>query len=296
MSHAALLRGDALGAGLPPLLVRAEQAAATVLQGQHGRRRAGPGENFWQFRRYQPGDALTMVDWRQTAKGDHTYVREREWAAAETVALWCAAGPAMDWRSDAALPSKREHAKLLTLATACLLVKGGERLRLLGDHFPTGSGRGVLHRLAAALDQPQTAALDLPPPPHGGRSTLLLVSDWWQPVPAIAERIGQWAATGARGHVVDVVDPAEEMLPYQGRVRFTATATTTATGDGVGHWLAERVEDMRSSYIERVAEQRAAVLALVRAAGWSLSRHRTDQPLAPALLAITQALSGEGQR
>ncbi len=45
-------RAEALAATLPPLLVAAERVAATVAQGVHGRRRAGMGESFWQFRRY----------------------------------------------------------------------------------------------------------------------------------------------------------------------------------------------------------------------------------------------------
>jgi len=53
---------------LPPLLVAAERVATTVAQGVHGRRRVGQGETFWQFRQYEPGDAATRIDWRESAK------------------------------------------------------------------------------------------------------------------------------------------------------------------------------------------------------------------------------------
>src|SRR3546814_17841698 len=59
----------------PPLLVAAERVAATVEQGVHGRRRVGPGDAFWQFRRYSPGDAISRIDSRQTAKRTHTFIR-----------------------------------------------------------------------------------------------------------------------------------------------------------------------------------------------------------------------------
>ena len=43
-------RANAASHTLPPLLVEAERIAATVMQGVHGRKRAGPGESFWQYR------------------------------------------------------------------------------------------------------------------------------------------------------------------------------------------------------------------------------------------------------
>src|SRR5690348_11078441 len=81
-------RAEQLAAALPPLLVAAERVAATVAQGVHGRRRVGQGETFWQFRRYESGDPLPRIDWRESAKSQHVYVRETEWEAAQSVWLW----------------------------------------------------------------------------------------------------------------------------------------------------------------------------------------------------------------
>ncbi|MGZ0246916.1 MAG: hypothetical protein ACKVH1_13335 [Alphaproteobacteria bacterium] len=47
---------DESASALPALLVKAERVATIVAQGEHGRRRAGTGDSFWQYRRYQPGD------------------------------------------------------------------------------------------------------------------------------------------------------------------------------------------------------------------------------------------------
>ncbi|MFC7551412.1 DUF58 domain-containing protein [Pseudoroseomonas wenyumeiae] len=103
--RATALRAEALGARLPPLVVAAERVAATVMQGVHGRRRAGQGDAFWQFRPYTPGDALNRLDWRQSAKSDRLFVRETEWEAAQSVALWRDAGETMRW-SSGNLPQK----------------------------------------------------------------------------------------------------------------------------------------------------------------------------------------------
>src|SRR5260370_19613736 len=90
---------DIAAAGLPPLLVAARRIAATITLGSHGRRRAGTGDAFWQFRPYSRDDTPQSIDWRQTAKFDHVYVRERESVAAQTVTLWCDGAASMQYRS-----------------------------------------------------------------------------------------------------------------------------------------------------------------------------------------------------
>ncbi len=132
--HAPRLRqaAESLSQRLPSLLVEAERVSATVAPGVHGRRRTGMGETFWQFRQYQAGDAADSIDWRQSARSRHLFVREQEWEAAESVWLWCDLSESMAFRSGSKLPVKWERAVLLTLALAALLVRGGERVALLG--------------------------------------------------------------------------------------------------------------------------------------------------------------------
>ena len=45
-----------LAAAMPRLVLEARRVAATVIHGLHGRRRAGSGENFWQYRRFVSGE------------------------------------------------------------------------------------------------------------------------------------------------------------------------------------------------------------------------------------------------
>ena len=153
LQHAA----DGLSAGLPPLMVEADHLAASVSLGVHGRRRAGMGESFWQFRRYASPDSSSAIDWRQSAKSQHIFVREREWEAAQTVWFWRDASANMDFKSGAV--SKRARADLLLLALASLLVRGGERVGFMGmDGMPAAS-RLALTRIGRALFGPGDAAL-----------------------------------------------------------------------------------------------------------------------------------------
>ena len=50
----------------------------------------------------------SAIDWRQSAKSQHIYVREREWEAAQTVWFWRDASANMNFKSGAT--SKRARA------------------------------------------------------------------------------------------------------------------------------------------------------------------------------------------
>ena len=130
-SNALRHRAEAEASRLPPLLARADHLAGTVLLGDHGRRRAGMGDDFWQYRPAQIGDSRRMIDHRRSARGDHQFVREREWQIAQSVMLWVDQGASMRFSSDTHLETKADRARLLGLGIAILLVRGGEVLRSL---------------------------------------------------------------------------------------------------------------------------------------------------------------------
>ena len=96
---AAVSASQSLAATMPRLILEARRVAATIMHGLHGRRRAGPGENFWQYRRFVSGEPAARVDWRRSARDDHLYVREQEWEAAHTVWLWPDRSPSMIFHS-----------------------------------------------------------------------------------------------------------------------------------------------------------------------------------------------------
>lgn len=273
---------EQLAAALPPLLVEAQRVAATVMPGVHGRRRAGPGEAFWQFRPYVTGDQVSRVDWRQSAKSDRVFVRETEWEAAQTVALWCAAGPGMDWRSSREVPAKGLRAHLLLLALASLLLRGGERVRLFGLPRPF-AGRGALPQIADSLAQMSRRAED---PRLARHSRAVLFGDFWEPLEETRSRVATLAGQGVQGHLLQVIDPAEETLPYAGRVRFEEVASP-ATAPA----LIPRVEAVREVYAERLARHRAGLAAIAAASGWSFATHRTDAAPEVALLSLFQLLA-----
>jgi uncharacterized protein (DUF58 family) len=288
MAETSLLRQHAeeAASSLPPLLVAAERVAATVAQGVHGRRRVGTGETFWQFRQYAPGDAASRIDWRESAKSQRLYVRETEWEAAQSVFLWRDGSPSMDYASSRDLPTKRARADLLTLALAVLLVRGGERVALLGGGLTPSHGRAVLDRLAILIAR-GGARGSLPTfAPLPRYAQVVLIGDLLSPLAETHALVAQFAAAAVKGHMLQILDPAEEDFPFAGRVRFEGFEREEPI-------LVSRVETVREGYAERLARHREGLRAIARGAGWGFATHRTDRPPSSALLALYAALAPE---
>jgi len=272
-----------LAARIPALLIESQRVAHTVAHGTHGRRRAGPGETFWQFRHYDLNDARSGIDWRRSASSDHLFVREREWEAAHTVWLWVDVSRSMRFQSNLASVSKESRALVLALALAELLARGGERVGLMGG--PPFTGRAAARRVAEML-LGDTSETSLPPNAKLSRfSECLLFSDFLEPVAAMAERFEEIAAQGVRGHLVQVLDPAEETLPYAGRTEFAAN-------EGRDRVIAGRAETLRARYQERLKRHRLDLTDVTRRLGWSFIINHTDRPPEEALLAIHGQLAG----
>ncbi|MBO0711763.1 MAG: DUF58 domain-containing protein [Acetobacteraceae bacterium] len=268
-------------------MVAAERVAATVAQGVHGRRRVGQGDSFWQFRPFVPGDPTSRIDWRISAKSDRAFIRETEWEAAQTVALWADGSARMGWRSREAMTDKRERAALLLLALASLLLRGGERVLLMQSDARPVAGRGGLDRLAALMAGGDQKANETGLPPRimlPRHAKLVLFGDFLSPLEDIQAAIARLAAVPVTGHLLQVLDPAEAELPYTGRVRFRGVSLEADA-------LIPRVETVRDEYTRRLAQHQAGLAAISAAAGFSFAVHRTDHAPAAALLGLYTALA-----
>ncbi len=289
----ALLRdeGEQTALSLPPLLVEAEQVARTLAPGVHGRKAKGPGETFWQYRRYGEGDPAASIDWRQSARTDKLYVRETEWEAAHTVYLWADGSPSMDYASGDGLPTKADRAALIAMALAVLLARGGERVGSLDGTVRPGNGRGALRQLAEHLTTPPSLDLGMIPQGLGqSRSArIVLVSDFLMETGTIAHRIRQLSGAGTKGHLVHVLDPAEEDLPFTGRAQFEDLEEAASLTVG-------RAESLREDYARALARHRAAIQTAARRSGWTLTTHRTDRTIHSVLAALHDLVAGKRYR
>lgn len=278
-------RAESLGASLPALLAQAEYLSATVILGDHGRRRAGMGDEFWQYRPAHAGDSAAQIDWRRSARSDQHFVREREWQAAQTVSIWVDQARSLQFSGDSARATKADRAQLLALALSVLLLRGGERVGLTGDAARPRAGRAqllhLLQGMAATTDSPDYGT------PNVGNLTshsrAVFFSDFLGDPEQVETALGLASDRGVQGALVQILDPAEEEFPFDGRTIFESM------GGSLRHETL-RAGDLRTRYLDRLAERKARLETLARASGWHYLCHHTGQSAQSALLWLFAAM------
>jgi uncharacterized protein (DUF58 family) len=273
-----------LAARLPRLVLEARRVSASV-HGIHGRRRAGPGETFWQYRPLVSGESASRIDWRRSARDGHLFVREREWEASHAIWLWIDRSASMGFASSLALASKVDRALVAGFALAETLVEGGERVGHLGLTRALASRRIVETLAQAILVDARGQVADLPPDaalPH--RADAIIVTDGLTPSASLAGRIATMASSGARGHVLLIADPIEETFPFTGQAELfdLEDGLSLRVGDA-GSWGAE--------YRQRLEAHRDAIREACRKVGWTLTLHRTDRPASEGVLRVASLIA-----
>jgi uncharacterized protein (DUF58 family) len=270
---------------MPRLVLEARRVAANLAHGIHGRRRAGIGESFWQFRPFVAGEAAQRIDWRRSGRDDRLYVREREWETAQTLWVWIDRSASMGYASELAQAPKIERAIVLGFALANCFVEAGEKVGMLGLLAPRATRRIaetmaqtlVADRLSLEEDLPPSASIA---PQHEA----ILIGDFLSPVRDIAATVEGISSRGARGHLVMIVDPVEESFPFQGQ------AVLHDLEDGLSLRIGD-AEAWGRVYRERIERHRAALQEITRRRGWTLTIHRTDRPASEAALRIMTLVS-----
>jgi uncharacterized protein (DUF58 family) len=277
-------RSETEAASFPPLLARAEHLAGAVLLGDHGRRRAGLGDDFWQYRPVQQGDSRRSIDHRRSARGDMQFVREREWQIAQSVMIWVDRGASMQFSSDKNLPTKGDRARLLGLALSILMIRGGERVGLTGTTLPPRRGNNQILRLAEYLSE--DAADDYAPPEHRAMipyARALFVSDFLGPLDEVRLALTKAADLGVTGIMYQVLDPTEEVFPFKGRTVFESMGGT------LRHETL-KANDLKGRYLERLAARKDEIAELCALAGWRFATHHTDHSAQAGLLWLYRAM------
>ena len=286
--------GRTLAATMPRLILEARRVAASIIHGMHGRRRAGPGENFWQYRRFVSGEPASRVDWRRSARDDHLYVRELEWEAAHTIWIWPDRSPSMLFASQLAHDNKlRSRAG----GRAGARRNSGRRRRARGHSRTDASDRQPQRdRAHGAGDRARSRRTHEPAaefralPAVRDRAPVRLVeptspiSDARSRNSPAAARAGMWCRSSIR-----------PKRPF----RIRAASNSSSRKAAAASPPAGR-ETWRADYEGRVRRHRSEIRAETDRLSWSFTIHRTDRPASELLLAlharIGAALSDSGPR
>nr|WP_221235407.1 DUF58 domain-containing protein [Yoonia ponticola] len=280
------MRSDAehLASALPPLLAEAEHLAATVLLGDHGRRRAGTGDTFWQYRPAQVTDEARSIDWRRSARSDTNFVQDKEWQIAQSILLWVDQAAAMSFTSNQNLSSKGHRARTVALATAILLIRGGERVGLTGLRLPPKRGEQQLVQMAAVLAENTDQDYGTPESqgmlPH---SRALFISDFLGDLQPTHDALHKAADRGVRGALLQILDPQEEAFPFDGRTIFQSMT-------GAMQHETLKAGDLKARYLDRLAQRKDELQTLARVTGWQFQTHHTNAAANTALMWIYGAL------
>jgi uncharacterized protein (DUF58 family) len=275
---------ETLAAAFPPLLAEAEHLATTVMIGDHGRRRAGVGDTFWQYRPAQNHDEMRSIDWRRSARSDAQFIQDKEWQIAQSILMWVDQSASMSYTSLNDGTTKGSRARTLALASAILLLRGGERVGLTGNVLPPRRGEVQVAQMAALLSQDHTD--DFGTPDATGmvsHSRALFVSDFMGDLTGIETAMAKAADRDVRGALVQILDPSEEAFPFDGRTIFESMS-------GTMRHETLKARDLRDRYLDRLAQRKDHLASLARAAGWQYNTHHTDTPAASAMLWIYTAL------
>lgn len=267
--------------------VSLQVAAANVMHpGAAGRKRAGSGEQFWQYRRYAQTDAADRIDWRRSARGDEYFVRETELESARTILFYSDANAGFNWGHASSKTTKVDRARTIMLALGILLGKSGERIGVLSGARPPSLGKSAADKLAEDLLR-ETQAESLQPPKSEGLP--IIASDFYDGVNDWKARLAPIAGTCRSGVLLYVTDPVEHTFPYMGRTRFNRPGSTMQRIFG-------RAETVREDYLERLNAHQQNLQKLANGMGWSLVKHRTDEPAIHGAAALLLSLQQFGAK
>ncbi len=283
----------ALADAMPDLMVEAKHLASSLIAGIHGRKRAGAGQSFWQFRQYGSGDASSRIDWRRSARGDALYVREMEWESAHTVRLSVDMSSSMRFASPEAREPKRDRAVVMALALTAMLTKGGERVGLIGGERPK-TGDTAITNMALELvtrdsdksGKHRWSDMTAVKP----REDVIILSDFLFDADSRNRLVEQLISRGARAHLVQIVDPVEEAFPFKGRMRFEPLDRHSSA------IIAGRAESWQERYQNLFRAFTDDLRHIARAHGWSHTISHTDRPASLPLLSLHEALARTRER
>lgn len=244
------------------------RSASAAQIGSASRRRAGTGENFWQYRRHNNEDGAHRIDWRRSAREDKLFVRETELETARTYLFWVDPSDAFAFSSSEKLPEKADRALVLSMALAGALSRAGERCGALGGGRGAVSGSRAIARVGEDLrDLPGDARF---PPPPREHASAIICSDFYAPMDEWRARLEPLASKCREGLLMQVCDPIEVSFPFSGRTRFARPGETA-------NRIVGKAESIRAGYLERFQARREDMTAFAASLGWRFISHETSE-------------------
>jgi uncharacterized protein (DUF58 family) len=285
---------------LAPLRIRARVVAEGVYAGAHRSARKGAGVEFGGHRAYVPGDDLRHLDVRSLLRHDHLLVRQFETETDRALRLVVDATASMAYRGSRAPGAKLAWSALVAAALARIAVRSGDPVGLgfIGGArgvrpVPVSGGREAFERVVDALEA-QTAEGDASADPVAldralaglartarRGSVVVVFSDLLDLPPEAAERMSAIATRGRVLVVVQVLDPDEELFPFDETVRLRSLeGGVTVESDG----------EAKPRYLAALASLKEGFRRTLVGRGATFLSMTTDQEPVAAVRAVIEAI------
>jgi uncharacterized protein (DUF58 family) len=259
----------------------------------HRSRRLGESAEFAEHKLYAPGDDVRRIDWKAFAKSDRYFIKRFEEETSIRAFLLVDSSGSMGY-PERGRHTKYAYAATLAAALAQLLLRQADAVSLLtlSRHsrveVPPSAAADHLHEIARALEAVQ------PGGPTDARrafaqlgdlvtrrslvvvfSDLLGVVDGSGDVDGLLGGLAALRARGADVALLQVLDPDELELDFEGVVRFRDLESEQE--------LQVDVDAIRETYREELAGYVARVERAAHAAGLTFQQVRSDAPPAQVL-------------
>lgn len=273
-----------LAAAYGRVMVQAERLAHSLMMGFHGRKQAGTGEEFWQFRPYVEGDTTRKIDWRESAKREKMYMRDNEWEAAQRILFHYTPHARLDYSSDKNTPTKKQRAELILFALSFLFQKSGELFSLNGSGLTFNNNHAQIEKIADFLSLAGAENTLLSDTGSAQKSIPVIIDDFLSPIEDVKTRFMQACAGSKDGYVIQVLDNAEINFPFEGHIEFTdSTAVQSLTFS--------KTQSVRDAYLKRFHAHQDALLKLCHNMGLSYHLCITSDDAKGNLAPILQAMA-----
>ena len=250
-------------------------------------RKAGSGEQFWQYRGYLRDDPRRMIDWRASARSDAPVIRQKEKDIPDHLSFWCDTSSGMSVRYAKNRHTKKDIAILILLSLAHLMIRHHGAVFSIGntDKIPARSAaklQDIAHALIQDKDKNTLYTLSQSKLPNDG--ILILASDFLSPIEDVHDTLNMISKRAPQCEILclQILDPNELDLPYAGRAVFDH--------DGQEEQI-EDVEDVQNAYHDKMQTHIKRIQSICDTRGISYYHLLTDCDLDQALRNIVHDIN-----
>tara|TARA_B100000686_G_scaffold305938_1_gene344918 strand:+ start:33334 stop:34209 length:876 start_codon:yes stop_codon:yes gene_type:complete len=274
-------QAEKLASITPNLSIKANKLANTVWEGIHNRNKAGIGENFWQFKKYEYGDPIHLIDWKKSAKSENIFIQEQELSTIQNINIWRDTSNSMKYSSNKNIDTKINIADLITLTLSIILIKNGERVRLNSLNSMNFNGEEAIkiitNEIKSKIPNKFQSNPNIEEIKNG--STCIFISDFLYNTEITDQTIKNLSSRNISGLLIHITDPAEKNFPYSGRINFNGL-------EGEDPYLIGNANAIKKDYIGAFNTHSKKIKKIAQSFRWNYFMHVTNENLVKLMIKI----------